>query len=75
MKKLVEAADKMHSVLLGRVTFLIAQDPEKGSRWGKELVKLAKIVEAYEKLRWPIHSSTSGSRKKKGSKILAYYRS
>lgn len=48
------AADEMHVELLAQVEALVNVDPPKYTRDGVRLRRLARIVAAYEKLRWPI---------------------
>ena len=46
------AADKLYEELLAQCEALM--DARKGSKRAAELMRLAKIVEAYEDARWPI---------------------
>ena len=52
MKELRTLAE--HRAALAEVQKLMALDPKPTTRQGKRLVRLAAVVEAFEKQRWPI---------------------
>lgn len=56
MKKadIQKTADAMHFELLKEIERLMQLDPPKLSRDSRKLRRLAKVVEAYEKLRYPL---------------------
>lgn len=60
----VKAGDGLHAVAIERATALMHMDPDPNSADGIELLKFARAVEAFEKIRWPINAAAPEEDKK-----------